>query len=879
MGLKEFLRRAAKQKDKHIKNNTDETAEAATRREQTIAPIEENHARVDAPNPPANERTASVVIAERAEIDDASAVSIYCADSDKRIKKFYSLKKEPRAVSTERLYPNIFLLDPFSGTVVSDENIYASELIEHGEQLFVVAPDVYIDYAETKVVGLRHTVAAAASNISGIVSATVDDCRSKANGNKFAVLPDSAGDFGKKVRNCFAGMKTVWRSIVAAYYELERGKIRGGKGELTVLDLTAEAYTVSVAFDYSEKYKRIIFTRKKRDERSDLNGICYKTVVSKFVENILRTHGAFDENTVDNVALSDKIYRIVSGKSQFERLIVGGAPITINGADYEAFISKYVKSFAAKLGGITKNVIVGDHLLPLRMGELEIVDTNGLKAVLYELNTRQENKIPLWVETLPALRLDRVASNGRLGSYYLVKDGTTVENTFETKSIDCEEVLTLPRADSEIVFPLTVQGVSADKHYIAKIEFDEPITEPIKCTVTLKYEFDGEREYTFILRDKNSGKEYGLTVEEGEPKKEIRRFEMKIGDADDYVLRSIYKDFRDFADVCSQRERQLRRRDGDKERPWEYGARTISKRLFGRWLSLPYANKENKGAFNGIASVAADAAKTLSHALKSSDDGLDELFLTNALATVALFFYNVAMPSSATYMRCLKTDQKRTHVTIDDKLLCNPAVIKYPELLETIIETQSKSSERLYRALSLPMLANENFVEYTAENRLEIIEQAVDYVCSEDGLKNKFAAIDTTDVADANEFPKLLRKIRDCMEFILAVLKLRNTKYRSKKLTAVESMYDAIKNGEEAIYVKIVCGKAGDYEEYLKMQNWLPVFNGKTSSVDTSLCISRIKFDGIPSELKFMHPLAYTLMSYLGNFDNSNIIGCGLTEE
>ena len=77
MGLKEFLRRAAKQKDKHIKNNTDETAEAATRREQTIAPIEENHARVDAPNPPANERTASVVIAERAEIDDASAVSIY----------------------------------------------------------------------------------------------------------------------------------------------------------------------------------------------------------------------------------------------------------------------------------------------------------------------------------------------------------------------------------------------------------------------------------------------------------------------------------------------------------------------------------------------------------------------------------------------------------------------------------------------------------------------------------------------------------------------------------------------------------------------------------------------------------------------------------
>ena len=113
----------------------------------------------------------------------------------------------------------------------------------------------------------------------------------------------------------------------------------------------------------------------------------------------------------------------------------------------------------------------------------------------------------------------------------------------------------------------------------------------------------------------------------------------------------------------------------------------------------------------------------------------------------------------------------------------------------------------------------------------------------------------------------------------LAVLKLRNTKYRSKKLTAVESMYDAIKNGEEAIYVKIVCGKAGDYEEYLKMQNWLPVFNGKTSSVDTSLCISRIKFDGIPSELKFMHPLAYTLMSYLGNFDNSNIIGCGLTEE
>ena len=112
-------------------------------------------------------------------------------------------------------------------------------------------------------------------------------------------------------------------------------------------------------------------------------------------------------------------------------------------------------------------------------------------------------------------------------------------------SIDCEEVLTLPRADSEIVFPLTVQGVSADKHYIAKIEFDEPITEPIKCTVTLKYEFDGEREYTFILRDKNSGKEYGLTVEEGEPKKEIRRFEMKIGDADDYVLRSIYKDFRE----------------------------------------------------------------------------------------------------------------------------------------------------------------------------------------------------------------------------------------------------------------------------------------------------------------------------------------------
>lgn len=757
------------------------------------------------------------------------------------------------------------LIEPLSDMLYSTDGITLGDVIELDGKIFPVGSSSQVDYVKNyKLRNIREIILNnSLLNASNVVKAVTDNIKSGIADNKFYLLSDSTDVFGKNIKSAFYGYRTVWRSIAAAYTV-------GKFNKLTVVDFMADRVTrVTVGAEFSKKYKRIIYTRTDRKIQDDLKGLSYSSVSRAFTKHLLTKNNCrADSETISNIAVSNKLYNVMC-RGNKEIFVVGHRLLCASGEEYRHFITDYLADYK-KLQSDETCMLWADHLKAYLKGAY-FVDNEKLTGVLKELDYRVKNKIPLWSETLPSLKLDRAALHGRLGNYYLVKQGEKVENTFENKVIKCPEVLDLPAGEKEIIFPLSISGVS-DKHYIAKVKLEKPFEKATQCNVGLIYDFDNETTYTFNLYDKDSGKSYNMYIEEGEPEKSEKPFEMRM-DADvNGILERLNDKINELNDCVANRKNTRSRptehdyyrgRVIEKEKPWEYDSRILSNEIYSLWLRLPYDFKKRKSNFKKLH----NAIETIEYNCSTPDyyDDLDLLKVIYLRCVLALFIegYDITLKE---FEQCIGTKEGRV---IASRTLCNPS-IKSEKLINRIIESAKENRNDKIRLLSLPLIANNTLLEYMADKKMQSLGDLV-----RDKLHQKLESYDKQIKelkAGDKKLTFCMKELRDYWEFSLGVLRLRDTKWWNDNLNSIVSLKDLVVKLEEQLFLKLKRDGADSYYEMCAGWQW-------TNERYSDICITRIMFSGIPESLNFMHPLAYTLITYLEGNPNTHVIGCGLKED
>jgi hypothetical protein len=452
-----------------------------------------------------------------------------------------------------------------------------------------------------------------------------------------------------------------------------------------------------------------------------------------------------------------------------------------------------------------------------------------------------------------------------------VKDKETVPNTFAKYEIKCSEKLTLPPYHEVVKFPLTISGTS-NKHFIARVELDEALISSEQFDVTLKYDFNNENSYEFILT--RNEKTYTLTIEEGEPEKQNIPFKLEIQDNEDVIIK-INNKLHILLDWIKQRNSKefLRQTYSDnlkpKERKWEFGARENCNNIFSLWLGLSYTTRHEKASFIDD-SLRDKIIEEINKAYGDIGDNIDKCYIALVHAALALLSSCDFNMEDYNYFIENRKGHQFLEYALPSKLLCNPNFDS--ELINFFLDFCK--GDELIRTFSLPLLANDALLDYICKNKREWLNKAAMT------LKGYFEPLQNIiRSSNATNIKTCVRKIRDGYEFTLGLLKLRGTKYWNS-VKNIENLLPVARNIEQLLYEKLSkdAPEAKNFVDLYTAQNWRDKA-GKI--IDNNILLSRITFDGNDEfkELPLMHPLALTALTYLEGNPDIHIIGCGLKDE
>jgi hypothetical protein len=767
-----------------------------------------------------------------------------------------------------------FIFDIISNSVFFGGDFsFCCDFINYESSFFAINDKSLVDMSENEVTNTRRSyLTNNLERVNDLVKQTLE-ITSKTTAHKFYVLPDNTNFFAQP--NIKAGFsdnyRFIWRSIAAAYHYYSDSK---ENSEISVIDLfETEPAIISIKAEYSDKYKASIFTRVKKILLPKLNTISFKAVAEGFWSDFGKKHGVNID--VKKIALS---------KESFD-LLCRGREVTIlfNDVIYKAtansaniFLKNYLSESKIILHELSGGIVYGDHIGDYikktnQIHNIRLLRSDDIGKSLEQFKYRANNNIPLWMETLPKLALQRIAVKGRLGEYFLVEDNKTVPNTFAKYEIKCPEKLTLPSCHEVVKFPLTISGIS-NKYFIACVELNEALISSEQFDVMLKYDFNNENSYEFILTRDN--RTYTLTIEEGDPEKQNIPFKLEIPD-NNAILNEMQCKLTELLQFIGERNseqffRPISEKTGkETERRWEFMARKTCNNIFSLWLGFSYTTRHEKASF--IDDLLRDKIIVeIDKAYTDTGDNIDKCYITIVHATLALLSsYDFNIEHYNYFIENRKRHQFLGYA-LPSRLLCNPTFDS--EVINFFLD--SCKGRELIRTFSLPLLANDALLDYICENKREWLNTVAMT------LKDYFEPLQKIiQRSNATSLKTYVREIRDGYEFILGLLKLRGTKYWNT-VKNIENLLPVARNIEQLLYDKLSKNvpEAKNFVDLYAAQNWR---DKSEKIIDNNILLSRITFDGNDEfkKLRLMHPLALTAITYLEGNPDIHIIGCGLKDE
>lgn len=728
--------------------------------------------------------------------------------------------------------------------------------------------------------GLNETTSVRRSYLTSDLSLlgnTVDNtlARLEKRTNKFYYLPDNTDLFSNNIKQGFSGYTFVWRSVAAAYRHFKIAKA----SDIKVVDLFEhEPVKISIKTEFSQKHNVTMFTRYKKNTLVRVRSLCYSKVAESFWHDFASKNNIVGLD-IDSLRDSNLTYNLLNHGNAFD-LICNDRRFAMTASTAKAFLKAYLQKHNDALVQLTGCVVYGEFLsLAGVASNIVVLKDSGIGEPLDDFKSRVKKGIPLWVETLPKLALGRVANKGRLGEYILVDEGREVENLFTIIRIPCKEQLTLPSGHKEIRFPLTIGGSITDKSFIAKVVLEEELSRSSDFSVELRYDFDNEKSYEFVLLNEEYG-ELLLQIEEGEPERLNDRFVMDIKENRTQAnrvfkeigeeVREIYKMLMDRPSQQRQMTRKTRENGEPIERPWEFNTRKICDRIFSKWIGLSNALKEKIYVNDAMGLL---IQKVLSEAEYSNTaDKTDNSYIGLIRATLALLSSKIEY-DDWDFSHFIENDErKKLKFAVERRILCNP---HFSQVNIMVIRSMCKYMDDVVSAFALPLLVNDSLLKYFCQSMIEELATVATF------LTNRFQKL--CDIDKNKNVPVFVRIIRDSYEFILGLLKLRDTQYWSSVKKIEEALPHCIEL-EKKLYDKFFreskedFAKIRTYSDLVRSQHWV---DSNGNSIDADLRISRIQFDGNQNyhALNMMHPLALTAITYLEGNPDIHIIGCGLKDE
>jgi hypothetical protein len=768
-----------------------------------------------------------------------------------------------------------FIFDIISNSLsFGGEFLSCCDYINYENSFFVINDKSLADMSENEVTNTRRSyLTNNLERVNDLVKQTLE-ITSKTTANKFYVLPDNTDFFAQP--NIKAGFsdnyRFIWRSIAAAYHYYSDSK---EDSEISVIDLfETEPARISIKAEYSDKYKAAIFTRVKKEPLQNLNTISFKAIAEGFWSDFSKKCGVNID--VKKIALSKESFDLLC-RGQEVTVLFNDVIYKITASSVNIFLKSYLSENKIIWRELSGCIVYGDHIgdyikktNPAHDIRLLIYDNIGNS--LEQFKYRANNNIPLWLETLPKLALQRIAVKGRLGEYTLVEDNKTVQNTFAKYEIKCPEKLTLPPCHEVVKFPLTISGIS-NKHFIARVELDEALISSEQFDVKLKYDFNNENSYEFILTQDE--KTYTLTIEEGEPEKQNIPFKLEMPDNNAIaILNEIQCKLTEILQFIRQRNSEPfsrpTKKTGEKtERKWEFNARKTCNNIFSLWLGISYTTRHEKASFIDD-SLRDKIIDEINKAYSDTGDNIDKCYVALVHAALALLSSCDFNMEHYNYFIENRKDHQFLEYAFPSKLLCNPTFDS--ELINYFLDS-CKGGE-LIRTFSLPLLANDALLDYICENKREWLNKAAM------NLNGYFERLQNIiQRSNATSLKTYVREIRDGYEFTLGLLKLRGTKYWNT-VKNIENLLPVALNIEQLLYEKLSkdAPEAKNFVDLYAAQNWR---DKSEKIIDNNILLSRITFDGNDEfkELPLMHPLALTAITYLEGNPDIHIIGCGLKDE
>jgi len=765
---------------------------------------------------------------------------------------------------------------------------------ENGRRIYEIHSRALVDSALDDIANVRRCCSNKdyLSHAAAIVKETLNNVEHGNNG--FYYLPDNTDVFSKNIKSGFSGYTYVWRSVAAAYRRYYYGGdvARYGMGTgigVDVVDLFEnEPAKISISTKTDEEYgDEVMFTRCGKS-KIDVERLSYVNVAGAFWKEYFKGKGlAMSEVVAERLINCDATYNLLCQGRPFD-FVYDDRPYAVGKSDAEDFLRRYVSRHKTAVDRLAGCVVYGDFLRSTGFAdkvELLLSDNEHGKP-LEKYKERRKNGIPLWIETLPELTLNRTANKKRFGGYVLVKKDEKVKNVFEPRGIICKEKLTLPAGHKEICFPLTIRGIT-DKKYVAKIKMDDALKTAKDFDVELRYDFNNENPYQFILSNKEvMERQLRIVIEKGEPERMDLPFELRCG-ADEEDLKRIYDEIyeglRGIEEAVGNRS-QKREYEKHllKEKDWEKKAREACRRLFFAWVGLPYERKEQKKLEPYIERKLSDVLGKTEGLSEMTSDQMEKRYVKYVSATLTLVSSDLKVDLLNDCKEYL-SDPSTSDVLVQPyvtMVLCNPDISSTSECVENVVDWYGKNGKEIFETLPLPLLANDNLLDYFCkrENKYKLLSRSGKYLSETfkglyDRLADNPASSKRTDV----DWPKMLRRIRNAYELALGLLKLRKTEYWPKVENIEEALPVAIKL-EERLYRKLSEGvpDANDYLELVSVQKGIKKDIKKDKDKEfCELLISRVKFKPEDS-LSLMHPLALTAITYLQGNPNIHMVGCGL---
>jgi len=779
-----------------------------------------------------------------------------------------------------------FIYDIASNTVFfEDDKEQCAEFIsyENGSKFDEIHSHAIVDFALNDIANVRRCCL---DNDYGqakeIVKRTLDCAEN--NGDGFYYLPDNTDTFSNNIKSGFSGYTYVWRSIAKAYsryYDEERQK-KDGVIDFHVVDLfEKEPVKISIRAEIIKKYgNEVMFTRYKKEPLKAMLPLSYVNVARAFWEEYFKkrrlniSDGKDGKAVVDRLISCDATYNLLCGGRPFD-LVYNDQRYAVGVPEAKTFLNNYLLKHKATADRLLKDYVIYGNFIAIAY---DLLPDYEYGYMLSKYKERRKKGIPLWIETLPKLTLDRIVNKEqkRLGEYTLVEADKTVENLFKPYVINCPEKLTLPAGHEEIRFPLTIGGMT-DKKYIATVKMDEKLETAKEFDVRLVYDFNNENSYQFILSNEEAG-EKRLIIEEGEPERKELPFVMEFDDYDETLTEiydEIYNGLCDMEEAVDKYERDYSRRyyeNGDNiEMQWEYGMRVACRRVFLAWVGLPYERKEQKNFGEDIDQLVTDVLDKLND-LAIIDD-MELGYKIHAVATLALISSDVECDYSAYFS--IKGCRKLESAFITT-VLCNSNVSDTSGCIKTIVKRYGNDDERICRTFSLPLLANGKLLNHICEheNEYKLLSHFVGR------LSRMFDKL-CGDLDKKEILPKTLRQIRDAYELTLSLLKLRELDNKHwPKVKGIESVLPSAEKLEKRLYDKL-SEEVSDPSDYFELVEEYADREWDEQNLNCKLLVSRVSFksESDSGDLSLMHPLALTAITYLQGNPDIHIIGCGLRDD